>query len=112
MLRRILIEIILFGLPFAVYFGGRALARVMKPGIELPAAGPRTPLLIAIGTALAVAGFVLTVVLEPRHRDQTFTPSYVDEDGKVVRGEYSTPATPPPAAEAPPLSGAPPEDRP
>ncbi len=38
MIRRLIIEAILFAFPFIAYFGGRALARRLKPGNRL--AGP------------------------------------------------------------------------
>ncbi|MET0544900.1 MAG: hypothetical protein ABWZ40_01190 [Caulobacterales bacterium] len=95
MIRRLIIEAILFAFPFIAYFGSRALARRLKPGVELPDYGRRMPLLVLYGTVLAIGGFLLTWALEPRHVDQTYTPARVDEDGEVTRGSFSAPDSAP-----------------
>ncbi len=100
MLRRLIIEIILFAFPFILYFGGRAVARALKPGIELPDYSRRMPYLIMTGAACAVAGFVLTWAFEPRHVDETYVPSRV-ENGEFKPGGFTTDA---PKQEAPALT--------
>lgn len=89
MIRRLLIEAILFAFPFIAYFGSRALARRFKPGVELPDYGRRMPWLVLCGTLLAVGGFVLTWALEPRHVDEVYTPAHL-EDGELKRGSFSS----------------------
>lgn len=100
MLRRLIIEIILFAFPFIVYFGGRAVARALKPEIALPDYNRRMPYLIVIGAAFAVAGFVLVWALEPKHVNESYTPSHV-ENGEFKPGVVSRDAPP---REAPALT--------
>ena len=100
MLRRIIIEIILFAFPFALYFGSRAVARALKPGIVLADYSRRMPYLIMAGAACAVAGIVLTWALEPRHVNETYVPSRI-ENGEFKQGGFTTEA---PKREAPDLT--------
>lgn len=88
MIRRLIIEAILFAFPFIVYFGGRAVARALKPGIELPDYTRRMPHLVLAGAALAVAGFVVTWAIEPRHVNETYLPAHM-EDGEVKQGGFT-----------------------
>ncbi len=101
MFRRLIIEAILFAFPFIAYFGGRALARWLKPGMQLPEYSKHVPHLTILGLILAIGGFVLTWALEPRHVDQAYTPAHI-ENGEVRPGAFSDPATAP--REAPVLT--------
>jgi len=100
MIRRLIIEAILFAFPFIVYFGGRALARALKPGVVLPDYARRMPHLTLAGAALAVAGFVIAWALEPRHVDETYVPAHM-ENGEFKPGGFSAA---PPAPDAPVLT--------
>lgn len=100
MLRRIVIEIILFAFPFILYFGSRAVARALKPDVALSDYRRRMPVLIMAGAACAVAGFILIWALEPRHVNETYVPARV-EDGEFKPGGFTTEA---PKRETPALT--------
>ena len=83
MIRRILIEVLLFLLPFALYgiywrLSGRGKAEE---------AGRRHPwaTLFAIGLVLVIASFFLWAYEDGETRDGTYVPAHV-EDGRLVPG--------------------------
>jgi hypothetical protein len=88
MLRRLVIELILFSFPFILYFGSRAVARALKPEVVLSDYKKRMPVLIMAGAACAVAGFVIIWALEPRRRDETYVPARI-EDGEFKPGGFT-----------------------
>jgi hypothetical protein len=91
MLRRLVIELILFAFPFILYFGSRAVARALKPEIVLSDYKRRMPVLIMAGAACAVLGFIIIWALEPRHRNETYVPARI-EDGEFKPGGFTTEA--------------------
>ncbi|RAK57971.1 hypothetical protein [Phenylobacterium deserti] len=52
--------------------------------------------LFAAGAALVAASLVVTAVLQPSHRGQTYVPGEVQPDGTVSKGRFEqrTPAQP------------------
>ena len=79
MTQRILVEILLFLIPFAVFLVYRAASRDLK----IKDRWPLTRLVI-IGAAIAVLGLVIPPLLEPREADKCFDPVRYDSKGDVV----------------------------
>jgi hypothetical protein len=107
MATRILIELLLFLAPFAVFLVYRAASRDMKIRDRWPLTR-----LVLIGAGVAVVALIITPLLEPRETDKCFDPvRYVD--GKVqepkeisceqqkLPGSDTTPTTPSQAPVAP-----------
>lgn len=107
MVRRLLIEILLFALPFLLYFGARFALRRLRPDIaEQPPASPQRIVQLTIaGVALAIGGFAIGVFLEPRHDGEVYVPAHM-KNGELVPGRYieAPPGavTPPPGAQEKP----------
>lgn len=77
MATRILVELLLFLTPFAVFLVYRAASRDMKIRDRWPLTR-----LVIIGAVIAIAALIITPLLEPREADKCFDPvRYVD--GKV-----------------------------
>ncbi len=106
MTQRILVEILLFLIPFAVFLVYRAASRDMSIRDRWPLTR-----LVVIGAVIAVLGLILPPLLEPREADKCYDPVRYDAEGRIV------PPREIPCAEAP-LPGsqnapvAPPAERP
>lgn len=77
MATRILVEILLFLTPFAVFLVYRAASRDLKIKDRWPLTR-----LVLIGAAIAIAALIITPLLEPRESDKCFDPVRY-ADGKV-----------------------------
>ena len=81
MTQRILVELLLFLIPFAVFLVYRAASRDLK----IKDRWPLTRLVI-IGAVLAVLGLIIPPLLEPRESDKCFDPVRYDAEGRVLTG--------------------------
>ena len=79
MAQRVLIELLLFLIPFAVFLVYRAASRDLKIKDRWPLTR-----LVLIGAGLAIAALIITPLLEPRESDQCFDPVRYDAEGKIV----------------------------
>jgi hypothetical protein len=79
MTQRILVELLLFLIPFAVFLIYRAASRDLK----IKDRWPLTRLVI-IGAVIAVLGLVIPPLLEPREADKCFDPTRLDAEGRIV----------------------------
>ncbi|MEQ1610291.1 MAG: DUF6111 family protein [Hyphomonadaceae bacterium] len=79
MAQRVLIELLLFLTPFAVFLVYRAASRDMRIKDRWPLTR-----LVLIGAGIAIAALIATPLLEPRESDQCFDPVRYDADGKIV----------------------------
>ncbi len=74
MATRILVELLLFLTPFAVFLVYRAASRDLKIRDRWPITR-----LVLIGAAIAIAALIITPLLEPRESDKCFDPvRYID----------------------------------
>jgi hypothetical protein len=113
MAQRVLIEFLLFLIPFAVFLVYRAASRDMKIRDRWPLTR-----LVIIGAAIAIAALIITPLLEPRQSDKCFDPVRYDAEGKIVApreisceqqklpGSETTPSAPTQAPVAPRDRGA------
>ena len=102
MTQRILVEILLFLIPFAVFLVYRAASRDLKIRDRWPLTR-----LVVIGGVLAALGLIIPPLLEPRETDKCFDPVRMDAEGRIVApreipcseaplpGSQNTPAAPP-----------------
>lgn len=79
MTQRILIELLLFAIPFAVFLVYRAASRDLK----IKDRWPLTRLVI-IGAVIAVLGLIIPPLLEPRQTDTCNSFSRYDAEGRVI----------------------------
>lgn len=79
MAQRVLIELLLFLLPFAVFLVYRAASRDMKVRDRWPLTR-----LVIIGAVIAIAALIITPLLEPRESDKCFDPVRYDAEGRIV----------------------------
>jgi hypothetical protein len=79
MAQRVLIELLLFLLPFAVFLVYRAASRDMKVKDRWPITR-----LVIIGAVIAIAALIITPLLEPRQSDKCFDPVRYDAEGRIV----------------------------
>lgn len=79
MTQRILVELLLFLAPFAVFLIYRAASR----DLSIKDRWPLTRLVV-IGAVIAVLGLVIPPLLEPREADKCFDPTRLTADGQVV----------------------------
>ncbi len=79
MTQRILVEILLFLIPFAVFLVYRAASRDLKIKDRWPLTR-----LVVIGAVIAVLGLVIPPLLEPREADKCFDPVRYDGEGRVL----------------------------
>lgn len=87
MMRIALIELILFSLPFLIYFTYRALlARLREESRGAFKAWPMQILLIAGGT-VTLLGFVFFAFNSGEGGDTVYIPAHI-EDGKVISGRF------------------------
>jgi hypothetical protein len=108
MATRILVELLLFLAPFAVFLVYRAASRDLKIRDRWPLTR-----LVLIGAAIAIAALIITPLLEPRENDKCFDPVRYDGEGRIVApkeipceqqklpGSETTPQTPQQAPVAP-----------
>jgi len=78
MTQRILIELLLFLIPFGVFLIYRAASRDMRVRDRWP-----IQRLIIIGAIIAVLGLIIPPLLEPRETDKCFDPVRYTADGQV-----------------------------
>jgi Family of unknown function (DUF6111) len=88
MIRSLVPSILLFLLPFALYFLWLGLKRRQRPAeTEVPVSGKYLAIAGGIGLALAVGGFVIFTDFSGASPDEIYVPpSY--QDGKVVPGHF------------------------
>lgn len=79
MAQRVLIELLLFLIPFAVFLVYRAASRDMKIRDRWPLTR-----LVIIGAVIAIAALIITPLLEPRESDKCFDPVRYDAEGRMV----------------------------
>lgn len=79
MTQRILVEILLFLIPFAVFLIYRAASKDMNIRDRWPLTR-----LVIIGGVIAVLGLILPPLLEPREADKCFDPVRMDAEGRVI----------------------------
>lgn len=109
MTQRILVEILLFLIPFAVFLVYRAASRDMRIRDRWPLTR-----LVVVGAVVAVLGLILPPLLAPRTADKCYDPVRYDAEGRIVPpreipcaeaplpGSQNTPAAPPAEAPVPP----------
>ncbi len=105
MVTRVLVELMLFLTPFAVFLIYRAASRDLKIRDRWPLTR-----LVIIGAVIAAAALIITPLLEPRESDVCFTATRYEADGKVTPSTEipceqqklpGSDATPAPASPAP-----------
>lgn len=79
MTQRILVELLLFAIPFAVFLVYRAASRDLRIRDRWPLTR-----LVVIGGIIAVLGLVLPPLLEPRESEKCYDPVRYDAEGRVV----------------------------
>jgi Family of unknown function (DUF6111) len=79
MTQRILIELLLFLIPFAVFLVYRAASRDLK----IKDRWPLTRLVIA-GGAIALLGLIIPPLLEPRESETCYSAVMYDAEGRVI----------------------------
>ncbi len=98
MTQRILVEILLFLIPFAIFMVYRAAARDLR----IKDRWPLTRLVI-IGAVIAVLGLIVPPLLEPRETGKCFDPVRYDGEGRIVSPrEIPCSETPLPGSQNPP----------
>jgi len=87
MLRMTLIEIVLFSLPFSLFFLYRTF--ILRHRMAEGDAFDPTPYhkLFILGGVLAFAGFLYLALHHKTYRDSEYIPAHL-ENGKVVRGRF------------------------
>jgi hypothetical protein len=84
LLRILLPRLLLFILPFALWFVWRRIA--LRTGRPMGSA-PWT-WLIAVGALLVAASLLATVAFQPDNRGETYVPAEVGADGRVAPGRF------------------------
>jgi hypothetical protein len=79
MTQRILVELLLFLVPFAVFLIYRAASRDLRIRDRWPLTR-----LVVIGAIIAILGLIIPPLLEPRETDKCFDPTRLTADGEVV----------------------------
>ncbi len=79
MTQRILIEFLLFSIPFAVFLVYRAASRDLK----IKDRWPLTRLVI-IGAVIAILGLIIPSLLEPRQTNECNSAARYDAEGRVI----------------------------
>jgi hypothetical protein len=87
MIRTLVPSILLFLLPFALYFLWLALKRRRSGGIEVPASGKHLAWTLGIGLVLATGGFVIFTEFGGSSPEELYVPPRY-EDGKLVPGHF------------------------
>lgn len=87
MIRSIVPSILLFLLPFGLYFLWLGQTRRRTPGTEVPVSGRYLAIAGGIGLALAVGGFVIFTDFRGAAPDEVYVPPYY-QDGKLVPGHF------------------------
>jgi phosphoglycerol transferase MdoB-like AlkP superfamily enzyme len=86
MIRRVLYEVLLFLLPFALY---GVYLRISKRGEDAPARAHPWSVLFVSGLVLVAASFVIWGVTEGSGQQGVYVPPHV-EDGRVVPGHVES----------------------
>ncbi len=79
MTQRIIVEILLFLIPFAVFLVYRAASRDLRIRDRWPLTR-----LVVIGGFIAILGLIIPPLLEPREADKCFDPVRYDAEGRIV----------------------------
>jgi hypothetical protein len=79
MTQRILIEVLLFLIPFAVFLVYRAASRDLRVRDRWPLTR-----LVIIGGVIAVLGLILPALLQPRETEKCYDPVRYDAEGRIV----------------------------
>lgn len=79
MTQRILVELLLFLIPFAVFLIYRAASRDLRIRDRWPLTR-----LVVIGAVIAVLGLIIPPLLEPRQNDKCYDPTRLTADGQVI----------------------------
>jgi hypothetical protein len=94
MIRSLVPSILLFLLPFALYFLWLGLKRRSAPGAEIPVSGKYLAILGAVGFVLAIGAFVVFTDFGGASPDAIYIPPTY-ENGKVVPGHFDAPGSKP-----------------
>jgi Family of unknown function (DUF6111) len=87
MIRSIVPSILLFLLPFGLYFLWLGQMRRRTAGTEVPVSGKYLAIAGGIGLVLAVGGFVIFTDFRGASPDEVYVPPYY-QDGKLVPGHF------------------------
>ena len=79
MTQRILIEVLLFLIPFAVFLVYRAASRDLRVRDRWPLTR-----LVIIGGVIAVLGLILPALFQPRETEKCYDPVRYDAEGRIV----------------------------
>jgi hypothetical protein len=79
MTQRILIEVLLFLIPFAVFLIYRAASRDLRVRDRWPLTR-----LVIIGGVIAVLGLILPALFQPRETEKCYSPTRYDAEGRIV----------------------------
>jgi hypothetical protein len=79
MTQRILLEILLFLIPFAVFLIYRAASRDLRVRDRWPLTR-----LVIIGGVIAVLGLILPALFQPRETEKCYSPARLDAEGRIV----------------------------
>ena len=79
MTQRILVEFLLFLIPFAVFLVYRAASRDLRVRDRWPLTR-----LVIIGGVIAVLGLILPAVFQPRETEKCYDPVRYDAEGRIV----------------------------
>ncbi|MEZ6028839.1 MAG: DUF6111 family protein [Hyphomonadaceae bacterium] len=79
MTQRILVELLLFLVPFAVFLVYRAASRDLSIRDQWPLTR-----LVVVGAVIAILGLIIPPLLEPREADKCYDPTRYTADGQVT----------------------------
>lgn len=79
MTQRILVELLLFLIPFAVFLIYRAASRDLRIRDKWP-----WTRLVVIGSVIAILGLIIPPLLEPRESEKCFDPTRLTAEGEVI----------------------------
>ena len=79
MTQRILFEVLLFLIPFAVFLVYRAASRDLRVRDRWPLTR-----LVIIGGVIAVLGLILPAIFQPRETEKCYDPVRYDAEGRIV----------------------------
>ena len=79
MTQRILIELLLFLIPFAVFLVYRSASRDLRVRDRWPLTR-----LVIIGGVIAVLGLILPAIFQPRETEKCYDPVRYDAEGRIV----------------------------
>jgi hypothetical protein len=79
MTQRIVVELLLFLIPFGVFLVYRAASHDLKVKDRWPLTR-----LVIIGAVIAILGLIIPPLLEPRESEKCFDPVRYDAEGRIV----------------------------